>query len=102
MFGLGLYTYYQGLDGFSKLVTDYQMKREALENDIRSKKDVEHCLDAIKNYRPSDEVLFFQRQSNPTYNPINIDNLLGRVKERKAMCIKGSYGNEKKKNFVVF
>ena len=90
IFGLGLYAYSKGLNGFSKIAANHNLRREALEREYNTKMDVENCLEVIKSYKPSAE--FLQRHLSPSYNPINIDNLLVRLKERKALCIKGSYG----------
>ena len=75
---------------FSRIAANHNLKKEAYERELSSKKDIENCLETIKSYKPSAE--FLQRHLSPSYNPINIDNLLVRLKERKALCIKGSYG----------
>ena len=88
--GFGLYEYSQGIAGLSKLSTEYQITKELYEQRLKSELDIKNCLEKIKNFKLSDDYL--KRKSKPEHNPLNIDNLLIRLKERMAICLKGNYG----------
>ena len=88
--GLGFYAYLQGTETFARIATDYKLHKEAYEHQIRSNSDIDNCMDVIKNFKVSEE--YYKRKANPDYNPLHIENLLIRLKERKAICLKGNYG----------
>lgn len=87
--GFSCYLWRNG-DPYFKRKTLKEIEREEYRNHCISSFDTMNCTRAIKNFKLSEE--FKKKKSLPEYNSLNIDSLFTRLKERKAICLKGNYG----------
>lgn len=89
---IGGFSYYlwRTSDPYYKRRTFEEIEREEYRNRCISNFDTMNCKRAIKNFKLSEE--FKKKKSLPEYNSLNIDSLFTRLKERKAICLKGNYG----------
>lgn len=78
-------------DTYFKKKTWEEIKREEYRNFCISNFNTSNCIKMIQNFHLSED--FKKKKSLPEYNTLNIESLFTRLKERKAICLKGNYGD---------